>query len=142
MKRAFHIVYTLLALNFLIPAAIYAVAPDRAVAAFTGIGDLFGVAYPWDETGVFWRVLAIANVATLGFACVLLQLDVVRYWAAIYPLVFLKSAAVVGFAVAFAARPYPGFLAASLFDGLTVAAMIVFARGARREVLAARGGGS
>lgn len=134
MKRAFHVVYTLLALNFILPAVVYAVAPDRAVASFVGIGAMFGVPYGHAEDSVLWRVLAIANVGTLGFLCVLVQVDLKRYWATLYGLWFLKSMASLGFAIAFVLEPYPGYLAAALLDGVSVALMVVFARGARREI--------
>jgi len=134
VKRWFHVVYTILALNFLIPAALYAVAPDFALQSFWRIGDLFGVPYLHSEDSVFWRVLAVANVAMLGFTCVLLQVDVKKYQAALYPLVFLNAMASLGFGVAFLFEPYPGYLAAFLLDGATLALMIIFARGALREV--------
>jgi len=134
VKRWFHVVYTILALNFIIPATLYAVAPRFALQSFWRIGDLFGVPYMHSEDSVFWRVLAVANVYMLGFVCVLLQVDIKKYWAAIYPLTFLKAMASLGFLVAFFFEPYPGYLGAFLLDGVTFALMIIFARGARREV--------
>lgn len=131
-KRAFHVVYTILAANFIIPVLIYIFAPERAVASFAGVGLAFGAGpYPHTEDSMLWRVLGIANVATLGFCCVLLQIDLRRYYAALLPLLFLKSAASLGFLIAFVFEPYPSYLAASLFDGVTVAAMAFFASRAR-----------
>ncbi len=136
MKRAFHIVYTILALNFLIPAVLYAAAPDTALSLFIQTGDFFGVAYPYTEDSGLWRILACANVFTLAFVCVLLQIDLLRFWAALYPLVFLKSMAALGFAVAWlTGGQYPGYLAAFLLDAVTAAAMIFFAAKAREELL-------
>lgn len=134
MKRWFHVVYTILALNFFIPAALYAFAPDFALQSFWQIGDVFGVVYLHTEDSVFWRVLAVANVTMLGFTCVLLQVDIKKYYAALYPLGFLKLMASLGFGLAFLLEPYPGYLGAFLLDGMTLALMIIFARGALREV--------
>lgn len=138
MKRAFHIVYTALALNFIVPVMIYVFDPADAVSSFAEIGQLFGVEYAHTEDSVFWRVLGIANVATLGFCCVLLQLNLQKYISVLLPLVFLKGCASLGFGVAFAFEPNPAYLAACLFDALTVAAMWYFARAAHRA-LDARG---
>lgn len=138
MKRAFHVVYTALALNFIIPVMIYIFDPAGAVASFAQIGELVGgVTYAHSEDSVLWRVLGIANVATLGFCCVLLQVNLRRYFAALLPLVFLKSMASLGFLAAFAFEPNPSYLAACLFDALTVAAMWFFATRAHRTLRAA-----
>lgn len=83
---------------------------------------------------MLWRVLGIANVATLGFCCVLLQVNLRRYFAVLLPLLFLKSMASVGFLVAYASEPHPSYLAACLFDALTVAAMWFFATRAHRAL--------
>lgn len=126
-------VYTILAINFIIPTLIYIFAPDYAVARFAALGTAFGVPYTHTEDSVLWRVLAIANVATLGFVCVFAQVDIRKHWPALYPLWFLKSMAVLGFLVAYAIEPFPGYLGAALLDGVTVTLMVVFARGALRE---------
>lgn len=137
MKRAFHLVYTILALNFFLPVLVYVFAPDAAVESFAAVGRTFGVPYAHSEDSVLWRVLGIANVATLGFCCVLLQVDLRRWYPVLVPLVFLKGAASVGFLAAFAFEPNPAYLAASLFDALTVGAMIFFATRAHRALEAA-----
>lgn len=133
MKPAFHVVYTLLALNFWIPVAIYVFAPDTAIAQFVAIGEPFGAGpYPHTEDSMFWRVLGIANVATLGFCCVLLQVDVRKFFPVLFPLVFLKGSATLGWFVAWLVEGQPQYLVAALFDAATVAAMWIFASGARR----------
>jgi hypothetical protein len=81
-----------------------------------------------------WRVLAIANVATLGFCCVLLQLDLKHWFPVLTPLVFLKSCASIGFGIHFLVEPMPSYLAACVFDGVTVGAMLFFAIAAKREL--------
>ncbi len=128
-------VYAILTLNFWIPVVGYIVDPGGAVAAFAGIGELFGVPYPHSEDSVLWWVLGVANVSTLGFCCALLWWDVRRWFAVLVPLVYLKGWAALGFAAAFAlVEPHPSYLAASLFDSLTVGAMIASAVAARREL--------
>ncbi|MCC7385181.1 MAG: hypothetical protein IT384_25260 [Deltaproteobacteria bacterium] len=135
MRRAFHLIYTLLALNFLIPVVFYAVDPGGTLAQFTELNQLLGgTGYTFSEDSVLWRVLAIANVSTLGFCCVLLQVDLQKYYPVLLPLVFLKSMAALGFLVAFIVEGYPAFLAASLFDSLTVGAMLFFATRAHAEL--------
>lgn len=133
MKVAFHVVYTVLALNFILPVMGYVFTPDQAVGSFAELGQLLGGgAYPHTEDSIFWRVLGIANVATLGFTCVLLQVNLQKFYPALWPLVFLKSMASLGFGVAYLFEPFPAYLAACLFDGVTVGAMLFFATRAHR----------
>ena len=134
MKRAFHLVYTVLALNFILPTMVYIFDPTTAVGQFAGLSEMFGVQYVHSEDSMFWRVLAIANVATLGFCCVLLQVDLKKWFPVLTPLVFLKSMASAGFGIAFLFEPMPTYLAAFLFDGVTVLAMLFFAIAAKREL--------
>ncbi len=134
MKTAFHVIYTALALNFIIPVCVYIFAPDVAIGQFAAIGDPLGFTYAHTEDSMFWRVLGIANVATLGFCCVLLQVDLRRWFAVLAPLVFLKSCASIGFGVAFVFEPHPAYLAACLFDAATVGAMLFFATRALHEL--------
>ena len=113
MKPAFHVVYTLLALNFWIPVLVYVFAPDVAIGQFAALGEPFGAGYPHTEDSVFWRVLGIANVATLGFCCVLLQVDLKRFFPVLFPLVFLKGSATIGWLAAFAVEPQPQYAPAN-----------------------------
>ncbi len=130
---AFKVAYAILAANFILPSIVYAVAPDQALESFTRLGGaLGGGPYPWTEESRFWHVLGVGNVATLGFCCVLLLVDLERFYPVLFPLVFLKGCSVVGFLAAWVASRYPAFLAASLFDLATCAAFVYFARGARR----------
>lgn len=133
MKLAFHVVYTALALNFFIPVVFYVLDGPGTIAQWAWLGEtLGGPPYTHSEDSVFWRVLGIANVATLGFCCVLLQADLKRWFPVLAPLVFLKGCAAVGFLVAWLVEPYPQYLAACVFDTVTVAAMLFFAFQARR----------
>lgn len=133
MKTAFHVVYTVLALNFAIPAVLYAVDPRGSLASFVEVGRLLGAAeMPHTEDSIVWRVLAIANVATLAFGCVLLQLNLRKWFPILTPLVFLKSIAAIGFLVAYLSEGYPAYLAVVALDTLTAAAMAFFAVRARR----------
>ncbi|MBW1881681.1 MAG: hypothetical protein JRJ84_25255 [Deltaproteobacteria bacterium] len=133
MKTAFHVVYTVLALNFIIPVLFYVFDGAGTIENWAWLGEfLGGDPYGHTEDSVLWRVLGIANVATLGFCCVLLQLDLKKWFPVLTPLVFLKGSASFGFLVAFLLEGYPQFLAAFLFDGVTVAAMLFFAIRAHR----------
>ncbi|MSP93352.1 MAG: hypothetical protein EXR79_16425 [Myxococcales bacterium] len=135
MKRAFHIVYTILALNFFLPSLAYIFAPDFAVGQFAGIGAMFGAGpYPHTEDSMLWKVLGIANVMTLAFVCVLLQLDLRKWLPCLAPLLFLKGMAAMGFLVAFVVEPYPSYLAGFLLDAVTCAAMWYFATAAHKEL--------
>ena len=132
---AFHAVYTILAIQFLVPALIYAFAPDRAVGEFAALGTQFGnVAYSHSEDSVLWRVLAVANVLTLAFCCTLIQFDLRRWFPVLTPLVFLKSMAAIGFLIAWFAEPFPGHFAGFALDAVTVGAMLAFAIAARRAL--------
>jgi hypothetical protein len=127
---AFHVVYTVLALQFFVPALTYAFAPGVALAEFAKLG--FGMPIPHSEDSVVWRVLAVANVLTLAFCCTLIQVDLVRWFPILTPLAFLKGAAAIGFLVAFLVEPFPGYLAGFALDTVTVGAMVYFAVAARR----------
>ena len=131
---AFHVVYTLLAANFIFPALTYLIAPERALAQIAQGLSLVGLpAFPIErETGDIWRTLAGTNVLTLGFLCVLLQVDLRRFWAALPALAFLKgSTAVVCLARYALGSGHPLFLLIFLWDALAVALFIVFAMRAR-----------
>lgn len=135
--RQFRVVFALLTANFFFPSLTYAFAPQAAIRQFETIGRLLGGgAYPFaaGETGFVWRVLGAGNVMTLAFMCALLFWDVKRFYAVLVPLVFLKAFSSCGFLAVFASCRYPAFLAVSLFDGLTVAAMIFFTRRAYRSL--------
>lgn len=133
--RGFKLVYGFLVLNFAIPAIGYAVAPAAAIAQFERIGILLGgerYAAFAGELGYVWRILAAGNVLALAFMCALLWWDVRRFYAVLWPLVFMKGfSTLANLAVYLCAYRYPAFLAVFLYDGVTVAAMVYFARAAR-----------
>ena len=133
--RAFKIVYSILALNFFIPALFHSLAPQAAAQSFMDLGLPFGVTtYPFSEESMFWRVLGIGNVATLGFCCALLLRDLKNNYPVLVPLVFLKGVSVLGFACAYFSYWHPAFIVAVIFDGITLWAMIYFARRGYREL--------
>lgn len=129
-------IYAVLTLNFWIPVCVYILDPQAAVASFGDIGTALGFGpYGHTEDSVLWYVLGVANVSTLGFCCALLWWDVRRWFAVLVPLVWLKGWASLGFLVYFAVvEPWPSYLAASVFDGLTVVTMIASAVAAKREL--------
>ena len=131
-RKLFRVVYLVLTINFLIPAAIYALSPASAIEGMTALGVALGTPdYPSPEQSLFWHVLGVGNVATLGFCCLLLLLDLDRWYPVLVPLVFLKGCSVVGFLAAYRTSGHASFLAATLFDGATCVALVYFARGAR-----------
>lgn len=134
--RNFQIAYTILTLNFVLPAISYFFAPDAAWANFQALARLLGSTdYPFPENSQYWRILGAGNVMTLGFMCFLLQTNVSKYYPTLLPLVFLKGCSAFGFlAVHLWVFPYSLFLTAFVFDGLTMGVMIYFAVTARRSL--------
>ena len=137
--RNFQLVFTILTLNFAIPTLAYIFAPHLAVEQFLAINDaLGGAAYEYAEaelTSRLWRYLGAANVATLALMCLLLQLNLRRYFAVLLPLTFMKSLAATLWLAGFVAHPeYPVFLAAALLDYGSSAAFVYFATGAKRAI--------
>ena len=125
---AFHVVFTWLAIQFLAAGSLYVFAPDFAVEQFVKMGN--GMPYGHAEDSVMWRVLAIANLATLSFCCAFIQFDVRRLFPVLYPLVVLKGIAAIGYGVAWFVERYPGHFNIFAIDVATVAAMIYLARAA------------
>lgn len=135
--RDFQIAYTVLTLNFALPALVYTFAPEQAMAQFLDINRLLGGAdylFPEADSRV-WRYLAAANVMTLGFMCLLLQLDLRRYFPVLVPLTFMKAYAATCWLAGWIASPeYRFFLAAAVLDYVTSAAFVFFAVRARRAI--------
>ena len=131
--RNFQLVYTVLTLNFFTPAVVYLFAPEVAYAALDLLCSTLGWAPMADaERGSeFWRFLGFSNVFALGFMCLLLQVDLRRWYPVLLPLLVLKGGSVVGAAWLFVVGSgHPFFALAVGFDGVTMAAMIFFARAA------------
>lgn len=133
--RNFVIVYTLLALNFLIPAASYYIDAGTAIDSFYGIGERFGYKHSASEDSYIWWVLGAGNVMTLGVMCTMLLVNLRRFYPVLPALVTLKGLSSLGFLVVYIAGPHnPTFLAAALLDGVTVALMLWFAIRAHRSI--------
>lgn len=76
--RTFQLVYLAIALNFIIPAISYIVAPHLAVQTMDDVNRLLGGgAWPVEHSQV-WHMLAVGNVMTLGMMCLMIMLDVER----------------------------------------------------------------
>ncbi len=139
MKIAYRLVFAALVLNFWIPVLVYTFDPDSAIAQFVALGELLGAApYPYAEQSMFWRVLGTANVATLGFLCLLVGLDAQRWKGAILPVAYLKSMAVLGWTMAFFAEGLPQYAVAAIFDLITVGLMVGFGHAGARALAAER----
>ncbi len=136
--RSFQVVYALLALNFLIPAASYAWAPHLAVEQYLRINALLGgLPYVHHEADShLWRYLAAANVMTLGMMCVLLLANLRRFYAVLWPLTFMKAFAALSWLGGYLQEAHtPVFLGAAILDGVTCVLFVVFARRAHAEIV-------
>lgn len=135
--RNFQVIFTILTLNFAIPTMSYIFAPDVALAQFVQLNEMLGGSpYLVDETAShLWRYLGAANVATLAFCCLLLQINVRKFYAVLYPLSFMKFlAATLWFAGFIAAPEFRVFLAAAILDYVTTAAFVFFTLRAKAEL--------
>ncbi|MEK6608033.1 MAG: hypothetical protein AABZ30_10260 [Myxococcota bacterium] len=134
--RDMQLALTPLTLNFLIPSLTYFFAPESALAQFRAMaGMLGGGDFPHAEQSDLWRVLASANVFTLGVICLLLQLDVRRFAAVIPVFAVLKGFAALGFLWVWAVETrYPLFLAAFFLDAASVVIVAWFAGRAARSL--------
>ncbi|MCG3172010.1 MAG: hypothetical protein GMKNLPBB_00155 [Myxococcota bacterium] len=144
--RNFQIMFGFQTLNFLIPGASYMFDPQGAIDNLSRFSTLLTGAGPYPyaagETGVIWRVLASSNVLTLGLMCLLLQINVRRFFAVLWPLVFMKgstSLAFLGFFL-FDASHWPGWLLIFCWDGLATFIFLWFAPKARRAAVQAAPG--
>lgn len=134
--RNFQLVFTLLTLNFALPAVSYVVAPEIAAEQFSSINQLLGggpYLAPESESRV-WRYLGAANVMTLGLMCLLMQLDLRRYFVILLPLTFLKAYNATLYAGGYLTTGQPAFLAVAVFDYLTSALFVVFSRRAYADI--------
>ncbi len=123
--KVFRLGYALLALNFLLPAASYVVAPGIAIEVMDRVNRLLGGG-PWPsaEDSELWHLLAVGNVATLGFMCLLIFWDLRRYRPVLPALVFLKAfSALYALARAAAGGP-PAFYGVFLLDGVTTGLIV------------------
>lgn len=135
--RNFQVMFTLLTLNFVIPAISYAIAPEIAVGQFIQINELLGGApFSFPEAGSrMWRYLGAANVMTLGLMCFLMQWNLRKYFVLLLPLVFLKAYNSTLFLFGFIASPQvPAFLAIAIFDYITSWAFWHFSRRAYHDI--------
>ncbi|MBI3178426.1 MAG: hypothetical protein HYZ27_02120 [Deltaproteobacteria bacterium] len=135
--RNFQIAFTVLTLNFVLPALTYTFAPEHAVAQVVEINTVLGGApYPFDELSTrLWRYLGAANVMTLGFMCFLLQLNLRRFYSVLMPLSFMKGYAAAMWLAGFVASPeLRVFGAAFVLDAVTCTAFVFFAGRARRDI--------
>jgi hypothetical protein len=137
--RDFQLVFTVLSLNFIIPAFSYTFAPDVAVGQFLEVNAILGgdpYTFPEAQSRV-WRYLGAANVMTLGLMCVLLQVNLGRFYAVLVPLTFMKAYAATCWLVGWTLDPGARFfLAAAVLDYVTSAAFVFFTLRARSALAA------
>ncbi|MBI5211129.1 MAG: hypothetical protein HY927_14250 [Elusimicrobia bacterium] len=132
--RDFQLVFTALAFHFVIPGLGYLLYPDMTVESFLWLNQALGGAeYLIPENSLLWRVLAGANVLTLGFLCFFLQADIKRHWPAMYPLLFMKGVTALSFLVVWLFKSgCPAFLAIAAWDALNCMAFVYFGFTARQ----------
>jgi len=123
------VVFAVLAAQFLAPAVSYLVQPAVALSTLDQLNRLLGggayVAH--ENAGHVWHMLAVGNVMTLGFICALLAVDLIRFYAAVPALVFLKGfSALFSLGLGLSGAP-PLFFAVFALDGATTAVMVTFA---------------
>lgn len=128
---AFRVVYAALAANFILPAISYIVDPAMAVATMDQVNRLLGGG-PWPvEQGQVWHMLAVGNVMTLGVLCMMLLVDLERFFPALPGLAFLKAfSAFYSLALGFT-QDLPAFFGVFVLDGGSTVAMVYFAVRAR-----------
>lgn len=139
--KQFKIVYTFLAIQFILPAISYMVSPATTIATLDKANQLLGGApYVYTEaTGSIWHMLAVGNVMTLGFMCAIMAWDLERFYGMLPGLAFLKAfSALYALGLGFAVH-VPMFFGVFVLDGVTTLAIVFFARRAHREL---RGGAS
>ena len=135
--RNFQMMFTVLSLNFLIPACTYALMPEIVGEQIVSINKTLGGApYTFPEAqSRLWRYLGAANVMTLGLMCVMLQVNIRRFYVVLLPLTFLKAYNASLFLFGYIAAPhYPVLLVVALFDYLTSAAFLYFTIRAHRDL--------
>ncbi len=125
--RAFQLVFAAAALNFILPAISYIVAPELAVQTMDDVNRLLGgPAWP-SETGQVWHMLAVGNVMTLGVLCAVIGFDVLRHHRMLPALVFLKAfSAFYSFYLALSLDGVPAFFAVFALDGTTALLLWIF----------------
>ncbi len=131
--RNFQIVFSFLTLHFFIPSLSYALTPGVALSQFVRMGAIFGVTvYPVPEQSYIWRTLAVGNVMTLAFMCLLLQVSLKRFYPVLIPLSFMKGVSSLGNLIVFVfVLRHPGFFLVFLWDAVNVWMFIYFSSRAR-----------
>ena len=135
--RNFHLAFFLLAGHFIIPSISYALNWPAAVHAVDLLGRVLGAGghYRPTEVSYIWRVMAVANVFTMGFMCLTIQANIRRFYPILLPLCVLKGTAAAGFLVVYLWRyHFPAFLAAGLWDTGNVLMFLYFAHTARWSI--------
>lgn len=134
--KQFRIVYTFLAVQFLLPAFSYMVSPATTIATLDTINRMLGGGpYVYVEAGgSLWHMLAVGNVMTLGFMCAMMAWDLERWYGMLPALAFLKGfSAVYSLALGFV-HHVPMFWAVFVLDGVTTLVIVFFARRAHRAI--------
>ena len=133
--RAFQVGYVLLAANFILPAASYIVAPQLALGTLDRINVLLGGGHlPPGPGGELWHMLAVGNVMTLGFLCLLILIDLQRFYPALPALAFLKAFSAFYSLQLGLSLHLPAFEGIFVLDGTTTIALVALAVAAHRSL--------
>lgn len=135
--RNFQIVALLAALQFFVPAAACLAAPDLTLEQYALLNQWLGGEVSGATDALFepFRLLAVANMAVLGFLCVWLQRDLRNRSGALAPFVALQlggAAALGGGSIAGSGGPAMGAIA--LFDLVVCSIVVVFTVLARADI--------
>jgi len=135
--RNFQVVAPLAATQFFAPAAVCLVVPEFALEQYAAMNEWLGGAAPGVAGAFFepFRLLAVADMAVLGFLCVWLQRDLRNGSGALAPFVALQfggAALLGGGSVVGSGGPAMGVVA--LYDLVVCAAFVLFAVLARADI--------
>ena len=135
--RNFQLVFGLLILMFGYSSITYTFMPAMTMESFSMINQILGggeLNLP-DQQSDFWRLLGCGNVVALCLCCVMLSLNIKRFYPVVYPLLLMKG--FVGFSwlyIFIKDTSVPFFGIAAGLDVVTFFVILYFPRKARRAI--------
>ncbi|HIA01795.1 MAG TPA: hypothetical protein EYN66_07775 [Myxococcales bacterium] len=129
--RNFQIVFVILALMFGYSSITYTFMPAMTMESFSTLNKLMGgsaLILP-DQVSDFWRLLGCGNVVALMLCCIMLVLNIKRFYPVVYPLLLMKG--FVGFSwlyIYLQDTSVPFFGIAAGMDVLTFFVILYFPR--------------
>jgi hypothetical protein len=129
--RNFQMVFVVLTLMFTSSTITYTLMPAMTMESFSTINQILGggeLQLP-DSESQFWRLLGCGNVAALMLCCLLLLINIKRFYPVVYPLLLMKG--FVGFSwlyIYLQDTSIPFFGVAAGLDVLTFFVILYFPR--------------